>query len=145
MKVIATLAALITVSSSLLCAQEKTVPKDSARLSISGCARGRVFEVARSPEHELRGTEIQEGRKLRLEGPKQILSEIKTHEGSMIELTGLMRRSDIHEPGVSVAGGKVRIAPAGQPGTMASRDPGPQPAIVDVESWRLLNSSCPSR
>jgi hypothetical protein len=24
-------------------------------------------------------------------------------------------------------------------------DPGPQPPIVDIESWRLLNASCPSR
>lgn len=145
MKVTATLATLIAVSSSLLFAQERTVPKDSARLSISGCARGRVFTVARSPEHELRGTELQEGRKLRLEGPKQILAEIKSHEGSMVELTGLMRRADIEQPGISVAGGHVRIAPAGPPGSTAGRDPGPQQAIVDIESWRLLNSSCPGR
>jgi hypothetical protein len=24
-------------------------------------------------------------------------------------------------------------------------DPGPQPPVVDVESWRLLNASCPKR
>ena len=28
------------------------MPKDSTRLSISGCARGRVFTVGRDPEHE---------------------------------------------------------------------------------------------
>ena len=145
MKVIATLAALITVSSSLLFAQERTVPKDSARLSISGCAHGRVFTVGRSPEHELRGTELQEGRKIRLEGKKELLAEIKSHEGSMVELTGLMRRSDIDQPGISMAGGKVRIAPGATPGSSVNRDPGPQQAVVDVESWRLLNSSCPSR
>jgi len=104
-----------------------------------------VFTVGRSPEHELRGTELQEGRKIRLEGKKEILAEIKSHEGSMVELTGLMRRSDIEQAGVSVAGGRVRIAPGPAPGSSMSRDPGPQQAVVDVESWRLLNSSCPSR
>jgi hypothetical protein len=145
MTVLAILGTLIAASSSLLSGQERPVPKDSARLSISGCAHGRVFTVGRSPEHELRGTELQEGRKIRLEGPKQILADIKSHEGSMVVLTGLMRRSDIDEPGISVAGGRVRIAPGPALGTSAARDPGPQPAVVDVESWRLLNSSCPSR
>ena len=51
------------------------MPKDSTRLSISGCARGRVFTVGRNPEHEMRGTELKEGRKLRLEGPKQVLAD----------------------------------------------------------------------
>jgi hypothetical protein len=104
-----------------------------------------VFTVARSPEHELRGTELQEGRKIRLEGPKQVLADIKSHEGSMVELTGLMRRSDVDPPGISVAGGRVRIAPGAAPGSSVARDPGPQQAVVDVESFRLLNSTCPSR
>lgn len=104
-----------------------------------------MFTVGRSPEHELRGTELQEGRKIRLEGKKELLAEIKSHEGSMVELTGLMRRSDIDQPGISMAGGKVRIAPGATPGSSVNRDPGPQQAVVDVESWRLLNSSCPSR
>ena len=141
----AILVTLTAASSSLLFAQERPVPKDSVRLSISGCARGRVFTVARSPEHELRGTELQEGRKIRLEGPKEILAEIKSHEGSMVELAGLMRRSDIDQPGISVAGGRVRIAPGAAPGSSVNYDPGPQQAVVDVESWRLLNSSCPSK
>src|SRR5215203_902671 len=138
MKVTAILVTLTAASSSLLFAQERPVPKDSVRLSISGCAHGRVFTVARSPEHELRGTELQEGRKIRLEGPKAILAEIKSHEGSMVELAGLMRRSDIDQAGISVAGGRVRIAPGAAPGSSVNRDPGPQQAIVDVESWRLL-------
>ena len=114
-------------------------------MSISGCARGRVFTVLRSPEHETRGVDIQEGRKLRLEGKKEVLAEIKTNERSMVELTGLMRQSDIVQPGVSMAGGRVRISPAGGPGGPTGRDPGPSPAVLDVESMRLLNSTCPSK
>ena len=80
MKAPALVAALIAALSSLSFAQERPVPKDSQRLSIAGCARGRVFTVGRSPEHELRGTELQEGRKIRLEGPKEILAEIQRGE-----------------------------------------------------------------
>jgi hypothetical protein len=119
------------------------VPKDSTRLSISGCARGRVFTVLRSPEHEWKGT-LEEGMKLRLEGQKKILEEIKVKEGSMVEITGLMKQSDTVQPGVGIAGGRVRITPV-MPTGRPTYDPGPTPPVIDVESWRLLNATCPSR
>ena len=115
------------------------------RLSIAGCARGRVFTVDRNPEHEISSTTVLEyGMKVRLNGDKKLLDQIKANEKSMVEITGLIKQSETVQPGVGVAGGRVRIAP-GMPSGTASRDPGPQPAIIDVESWRLLNSSCPSR
>lgn len=116
------------------------------RLSISGCARGRVFTVDRNPEHEVGSTVLEFGTKARLEGPKKLLDEIKARERSMVEITGLIKLSDTKEPGVGLAGGRVRIAPASPMGRGGvPHDPGPQPPVIDVESWRLLNASCPSR
>jgi hypothetical protein len=115
------------------------------RLSISGCARGRVFTVDRNPEHEVGSTVLEYGSKARLEGPKTLLQEIKARERSMIEITGLIKLSDTRQPGIGLAGGRVRIAPATPLGRGVPHDPGPQPPIIDVESWRLLNASCPSR
>ena len=141
-------AAVIVLAASLSwpSAQERPVPKDSTRLSISGCARGRVFTVDRNPEHEVsRSPTIEYGSKLRLQGQKKLLDEIKANEKSMVEITGLMKQSDIVQPGVGLAGGRVRIAPAMPMGRGPAYDPGPQPPIIDVESWRLLNASCPSR
>lgn len=83
--------------------------------------------------------------KLRLAGPKKLLNEIKAREGSMIELTGLMKQSDTTPPGVGIAGGRVRITPVMPSSRGPAYDPGPQPAVIDIESWRLLNASCPSR
>lgn len=111
---------------------------------MSGCARGRVFTVRRSPEHEELGTQLQEGRHLRLEGNKKALQEIKAHEGSMVEITGLVKRSDVPQAGIGMAGGRVRIAPVMPASAGNGRDAGPQQPIIDVESWRLLNSACPS-
>jgi hypothetical protein len=116
------------------------------RLSISGCARGRVFTVDRNPEHEVPVPAIEYGTKVRLEGQRKLLDEIKVNEKSMVELTGLMKLSDTMQPGVGLAGGRVRIAPAmpmGRGGV--SQSTVPQPPVIDVESYRLLNSSCPSR
>lgn len=115
-------------------------------MSIAGCAHGRVFTVGRDPEHETRGIDLEEGMKLRLEGAKQPLADIKAHEGSMVEITGLMKKSDTVQPGIGLGGGKVRITPVmpqGRgPGTGPTATPTP---VFDVESYRLLNSSCPKR
>ena len=145
MKHFAALLILLAASSSWPSAQEKPVPKDSMRLSISGCARGRVFTVDRNPEHEVGTTVIEYGTKARLEGPKKLLEEIKARERSMVEITGLMKLSDTQQPGIGLAGGRVRIAPATPLRRGVPRDPGPQPPVIDVESWRLINASCPSR
>src|SRR5215207_9986405 len=78
--------------------QERPVPKDSQRLSIAGCARGRVFTVGRDPNHESRGFELEEGMKIRLEGHKKLLEEIKAQEASMVEITGLIKQSETTQP-----------------------------------------------
>ena len=134
--------ALLAAWSNLLSAQERPVPKDSTRLSISGCARGRVFTVGRDPEHEST-FKLELGMKLRLEGDKKVLNEIKAREGSMVEITGLMKQSEIVQPGIGVAGGRVRITPVMPNTRSAPRDPGPPTPVLDVESYRLLNASCP--
>ena len=115
-------------------------------MSISGCAHGRVFTVGRDPEHEALSP-VELGTKVRLEGDKKVLAEVKKHEGSMVVLTGLMKQSDVVQPGVGLAGGKVRITPVmpNTNGRSPAVDPGPPPPILDVESYRLLNSSCPNR
>jgi hypothetical protein len=100
-----------------------------------------VFTVGRDPEHESRGFQLEEGMKVRLEGQKALLNDIKTHEGAMVELTGLMKQSDMVQPGVGLAGGRVRLTPVMPTGRgLAAPTP-----IIDIESWRPLNSSCPKR
>src|SRR5438128_12593868 len=82
-------AALFTVVS----AQEpKPVPKDSVRVAIPGCTKGYVFTAGPRTLEEPGNFEIREGMHLRMNGPKQLMSEIKAHEGSMIEITGLMKK-----------------------------------------------------
>lgn len=133
------------LSSALALAQEKPVPKDSERLSIPGCAYDRLFIVDVNPEHETRSVEMKPGRRLRLQGPKKLLEEIKARKGSMVEITGLVRKSDLIEEGVSMAGGKVRMTARSPIGANVAQDPGVSQSIVDVESWRLLNFTCPER
>jgi hypothetical protein len=104
-----------------------------------------VFTVGRDPEHEGSNFVIALGTKLRLEGDKKVLADIKARERSMVEITGLMKQSDVQQPGIGLAGGRVRITPVMPNGRTTAHDPGPPTPIVDVESYRLLNASCPDR
>jgi hypothetical protein len=142
------LAALVLTLGSLVHAQERKVPSDSERVAIPGCARNRTFIVGERAEGEPVRSDVAPGRRFRLAGPKKLLEEIKAREGSMIEVTGLARKQDIHGPGgISVLGGRVRIGGAlprdGNADPM--RDPNYGEAVLDLESWRPLGGSCPAR
>lgn len=137
--------AVVALSAGLVLAQEKPVPKDSERLTVPGCGYDRLFIVDLSPEHEMPRTNLKPGRRLRLSGPKKLLDEIKARQGSLVELTGLMRKSDLIEEGVSLAGGKVRITGRSPIGATGGPNSGVTQAVIDVESWRLLNAPCPKR
>ena len=77
----------------LLAAQEqKPVPKDSVRVFVPGCSKGYVFTAGRRTEDLPGGSGVPEGMHLRMSGPKKLMAEIKGHEGSRIEITGLMKK-----------------------------------------------------
>jgi hypothetical protein len=121
--------------------QEKPVPKDSVRISIPGCAKGVMFTVTDSPEHESR-SQVAPGRRFRLAGKKELLKEIREREGSMIEVTGLILKGQIDQSGVAI-GGNVRITPGPTPGSSVGANPNYTQSILDVEGWRQLAGDCP--
>ncbi len=135
------LAAFITAAalSAIASAQEtKKVPKDSVRVALPGCTKGYVFTAGRRTVDEPGSFSIPEGTHLRMNGPKKMMAEIKAHEGSMIEITGLMKKS---QPGQGITVGGIRIAPApAGPGGMAS--PTVTQLQIDVEGWRALDGGC---
>ena len=138
---------LFTVLAGSMAAQEREVPRDSSRISIPGCATDRQFVVSPPPEDEPIRSDVQPGRRFRLNGAKAVLDAIERREGTMIEITGLVRKSQLAGPGgISIAGGRVRIGGVPQsPMSDASRDPMYNVVVIDVESWRQLAGSCQDR
>src|SRR5262245_16422120 len=94
-------AAAISLSALLVAQEEKKVPKDSVRVAIPGCAKGYVFTVARRTSDEPGSADIPEGMRLRMNGSKKLMNEIKGHEGQLIQLTGLMKKGQF-APGVGI-------------------------------------------
>lgn len=134
-----TVALAIGVGSSL--DQEKPVPKDSERIFIPGCAHNRVFTVGRRREDQPGRSDISPGTRMLMNGPKKLLNEIKANQADEIELTGLIRKSDLKQPGIRI-GDTVRIGPASPLGNRPGRDVYANQVMIDVEGWRPLGGSC---
>ena len=125
-------------------AQERPIPSDSNRITIAGCAKDRAFVVGVPEGREVVASGIQPGRRFRLSGPRQVLDDIRKREGSMVEITGLVRKSDMAGPGgVSILGGRVRIGGATPRDPV--RDPMYNQVVIDVEGYQLLPDPCPTR
>src|SRR5688572_31786507 len=128
--------------------EQAKVPKDSARIAIPGCTRDRVFVVADAPNHEPVGTRLEPGRRFRLAGKKDVLEAIRLREGTMVEVTGLVRKSDLEgESGVRLFGGRVRTGGAPPHARLSDvqRNSTYSEVVLDVESYRMLPESCPAR
>jgi hypothetical protein len=140
------IAALVVLGSIPLTAQEREVPKDSARLVLQGCAKGRTFIVGPRTEHSPGNLEIEPGRRFRLNGSRRILDEIKKREATMVEVTGLVRKSQVSGPGgISIAGGRIRIGGAMPQDRNPTRNAAYNEVVIDLEGWRSLAESCPDR
>jgi hypothetical protein len=146
MKTTAVVALALAVLSRPLDAQEKKpVPKNSVRVLIPGCTRGFIFTAGRRTEEHPGSVDIPEGTHLRMNVTKTMMAEIKAHQGSMIEITGLMKKGQYNPNGVAI-GGRVHISP-GQAPTDGSSPGNPIAGqiLIDVEGWRPVVGDCPSR
>ena len=141
----AILAIAVAAATALATAQEeKPVPKDSMRVYVAGCTKGQVFTAGPRTEDPPSSLEIREGMHLRMNAPKKLMAEIKAHEGSMIGITGLMKKGQYLPGGVNVGGG-VRISPGTSGGVGTAGGPYVEQAYIDVEGWRPVAGNCPSR
>jgi hypothetical protein len=125
--------------------EKKPVPKDSVRVFVPGCSKGMVFTAGARTEDQPSGAPIPEGMHLRMSGPKALMTEIKAHEGSRIEITGLVKKGQFAQGGVGIGGG-VRVS-GGPPVSGGGMGPGPGVSqnMIDVEGWRPVPGDCPSR
>jgi hypothetical protein len=127
---------------SLVAQETKPVPKDSVRVSIPGCSKGQMFTAGLRTVDEPGTVSVPEGTHLRMNGPKKMMAEIKGHEGSMIEITGLMKKGQYQPGGVAIGGIHISPGPSSIGGSMSS-SPNVSQSFIDVEGWRAIAGDCP--
>lgn len=123
------------------------VPKDSLLVTLNGCARNGSFIVGERREDQPGTLEIQPGRRFRMKGPKNLLTEIRARQRGVMQLTGLVRQSDVRSgsQGIGLLGGRVRIGGARvpqEPIANPARDPNSYQPVLDVRSWKSMTGDC---
>ncbi len=121
------------------------VPKDSMRVLITGCVKGRLIAV-----DDVRRTDIQGGfpinaRSFRLAGKKDVMDEVKRQDKHTVQVEGLVKLSALAEPGMKI--GKGITVSGGSPTAGTGRPPAPTENIpvIDVWSVQVKANSCSAR
>jgi len=124
---------------------QDTSDKNAIELVVTGCLKGRELtadDISGSPEL---ANEV--GAIFRLSAKGQVSDEIKRQNGHRVEVTGLVKKTALAEPGLRLGGGRVVIG-----GSPMSNDPtknparNPQRRIVpmDATAVEMLAETCRS-
>jgi hypothetical protein len=119
------------------------VPKDSLMVTVTGCLKGRVLRAADVRQEDTTSGITIRNHSFRIAGKKEVMKGLKDDDGRRVEVTGLVRKSALMEPGVKFKGGRVVVGG----GTMASGssnlpDPAENVLVLDAWSVQSLAGSC---
>ena len=127
--------------------EEKKIPDDSVEIATTGCLKGRVFTATQPREDFMRRGPNVTGRSFRLNGPRKLIDLVKTHDGDLVEIVGLVRKNDLRDtaPGARVGNTRVVIgAPRSGDPMQSARTPISEGiAVMDATSIRYLDDRCP--
>ena len=123
--------------------EKPKVPKDSYLVTVVGCLKGRVLKAADIRQMDTTSGPVIRNSAFRLTAKKDVMNQVKENDGQRVEVTGLIKKSALMEPGVKFKGGRVVIGG----GTMASGtsntpDPAENVLVLDASSLQALGGSC---
>lgn len=142
--VVASLRSEVAVARQQETKQEKPkVPKDSIELVVTGCLKGRVLAVSDVRQTDTQSGPIVKSRSFRVAGKKDVMNDVKENDGHLVDVTGIVKKSSLVEPGVRVGknvtlGGGPPVAGSGG----ATPIPNEYIPVLDVETIRMRASSC---
>ena len=140
---IALVLALAAAPASAQQEEHPKVPKDSIYVTVTGCLKGRVLKAADVRQEDTTSGFVVRNHSFRLAGKKDVMKIVKEEDGQRVEITGLIRKSALMEPGVKFKGGRVVVGG----GTMASGTnnlPNPADNVLVLDTWSVqaLGGSC---
>ena len=118
------------------------VPRDSIELVLTGCLKGRILAVSDVRQVDVQSGPIVRARSFRLTGKGDVMKSVKREDRHFVEVTGLVKKSALVEPGMKI--GKGIVISGGTPTAGAGRSPDPATfvPVMDVQSLRLRSTSC---
>jgi len=121
------------------------IPKDSVRLVVTGCLKGRVLAVDDARQTDVQGGFPITARSFRLAGKKEVMNEVKKQHKHLVQVEGLVKQSSLAEPGVKIGKG-ITISGGSSSTASSGRTPPPTEYIpvLDVWSVQQKGGSCGS-
>src|SRR5579859_4899874 len=110
------------------------VPKDSVFVVVNGCLKGRVLRAFDVRQPDTTTGPTVRNKAFRLSGKKDLMNQVKRNDGSRVQVTGLIKKSALLEPGMKFKGGRIAIG-GGTHGTspMTSLpDPADTVVVMDI-------------
>ena len=137
--------ACLLAATPLVAQQEERpkVPKDSVLVVVTGCLKGRVLRAAdvRQPD-TTSGVNVR-NHSFRLAGKKDVMKAVKDDDGQRVEVTGLIKKSALIEPGMKFKGGRIMVGGGTSGGAGGSLpDPAENVVVLDATVVLALGGSC---
>jgi hypothetical protein len=140
-------AALAVLAPAAQQGDEKKIPSDSVEIATTGCLKGRVFTATQPSEDGLRRGPNVTGRSFRITGKHDLMAFVKTHDGDLVEIVGLVRKQALRDnaPGARIGNTRVVVgAPRSGDPMQSARVPISEGiAVMDASSVRFLSDTCP--
>ena len=143
MKSLVVLLFLIVVTPAQPAATPQDSPdKNSIELVVRGCLKGRELTADRISGSDVLANEV--GMLFRLSAKGQVNDEIKRQNGHRVEITGLVKKTALAEPGFKVGGGRVVIGSpmTTDPTKNPARNPQRRIVPLDVTEVEMLAETC---
>jgi hypothetical protein len=123
------------------------VPKDSVFVVVTGCLKGRVIRASAVRQDDTTAGPIVRGKAFRLAGKKDAMKAVKDNDGDEVQITGLIKKSALIEPGIKIMGGRVAIGGAsnGTSPNSALPDPADNVLVMDVMNVQAVGGTCTDR
>jgi hypothetical protein len=121
--------------------EKRKVPKDSIEVTVIGCLKGRVLRTVHRRDVDVESGPYIGERTFRLAGKKDISDKIKQEQNHLVEVTGIVKRSDLDDKGIqagplTINGGKPVAS------TRSLPNPADNVAVMDVDAIRTRATSC---
>ena len=120
------------------------VPKDSVFVVVTGCLKGRIVRASDVRQDDTTSGPIVRGKSFRLAGKKDAMKAVKDSDGYVVQVSGLIKKSALIEPGMKFLGGRVAIGGAsnGTAPSSAIPDPVENVLVMDVANVQAVGGTC---
>lgn len=120
------------------------VPKDSLLVVVTGCFNGRAFRADDVRQIDTTTGITVRSRTFRIAAKKDVMEVVKENNRRRAEVTGLIKRSALREPGMKFKGGRIVVGGGSTGGTGSLPDPADNVTVLDALAVQARGGSCSS-